>query len=60
MNLGRNFFFVHFCGLNLHQLSKTDGKRPNLVGGLGGCVLDLLNLGNKKIVTYMSEGFLTF
>ena len=45
-----SFFLAQICT----KLSKNDKNRPNFTLHFFLCVLNLLNLGDKKIVTYMS------
>ena len=56
----KNIFWIIFVAQICTKLSKNDENWPNFALHFFLCVLNLLNLGDKKIVTYMSWGFLTF
>ena len=51
---GNNIFWIIFVAQICTKWSKNDENRPNFALHFLLCVLNLLNLGDKKIVTYMS------
>ena len=50
----KNIFWIIFVAQICTKWSKNDENRTNFALHFLLCVLNLLNLGDKKIVTYMS------